>query len=505
MCNVILVDDDKYILNGLSKLIRWEDYDCSIDAVFSDAYAALSYCEQNNVSIVISDIRMPGMLGTELASRLRKINPRIITILLSAYESFDYARDAVNSQVFRYLVKPVDVEELKEAVTAAVFAVNQSRLIYDERSALLSFKKKQKCKDFLDALLHGEPMMQPEDETGVYFNFGVPVSYNLLVSNIALMESGAIYETDQGNISYCAAGSGLFFHILTGSGCDVTQWIQDLQNGSCLQKGRSVASLNIASLATLKKDCDRLSVYLDAKTYTGESFFILTPTVPERLFINNRSDTASVHSLSEKMINSFIKGDFKQVQDIVTIIDQLLTDPSAAISSAIIKGFFLKVVSDLAEYYEKYYPSHTESIQCILHCKDKINAQTNFCQDTDRMINLAHELYSQEFLKGDTSIQVVNMIKLFIDQSLDKEINIGDIAEAVHMSSSYVSALFKKTTGEKLWSYVTKKRLEKAYDYLTNTDLPISHIASVCGFKSVNTFYYCFKQQYNISPGQLRQ
>ena len=89
--------------------------------------------------------------------------------------------------------------------------------------------------------------------------------------------------------------------------------------------------------------------------------------------------------------------------------------------------------------------------------------------------------------------------------NFNQDISIKTIAQAAFVNPSYLSSLFKKATGENLWSYVTRIRLEKAYDYLKNTDRKISQIAQDCGFQNINTFYYAFKKEFGFAPGKFRQ
>lgn len=505
MNNVILVDDDPCILDGLSKIIRWEDYGCSVTALFSDAAAAINYCKNNAVSIVVSDIKMPGMLGTELAGELKKMNPDMITILLSAYESFDYARDAVNNRVFRYLVKPVNVDELTETIAAAADTASRISSSHAERSELISFRKSQKYKNFLLSLFDEGEEPKPDKDTEIFYANGHLKPYHLFVARRESRIPESLTETGDGSIIFHFQRKNLEYNIYTGNEESAGTWLSGLQN-SCIYSGTPAACcMKISSLETLSSDCKKLSFYLHAREYLDEGCLCTLPVAPRKVLTNNPEDLKKLRELSKILFKSILNGDFPKVQEVITEISQIIKNPLRAVSPQIVKSTYIKTLNDLSDYYQKYYPTHEDSLRCIRRSTESINNDTVFYQDSDQILNLAHDLYSREFLSKDSSVQTVNKMKLFISQSLDKEINISDIAESVHMSPAYVSTLFRKITGEKLWSYVIRVRMEKAHDYLIHTDIPIAQIASMCGYQSLNTFYYCFKQLYGVTPGHFRQ
>ncbi|MFC4778238.1 response regulator [Paenibacillus sp. GCM10023252] len=121
MMQVLLVDDERSVVEGLSLRIPWEE-ELGVTAVYkaTSGAAALAIMEQTSIHIVITDIRMPEMDGLELIRRIRGLNRRTKFILLSGHAEFDYAKEALSSQVTEYLLKPVKDEPLMEAVRLAM-------------------------------------------------------------------------------------------------------------------------------------------------------------------------------------------------------------------------------------------------------------------------------------------------------------------------------------------------------------------------------------------------
>ena len=130
MIDVIIVDDEPLIRDGLVKLFSWKDYQMQVSAVFPNGSLALEYLEKHAADIIITDIKMPVMSGLELAKvcreRYGENNPYFI--ILTSYEDFQMARDALSYQVSDYLVKlELTPEVLKNAIDRVIIQISQSR------------------------------------------------------------------------------------------------------------------------------------------------------------------------------------------------------------------------------------------------------------------------------------------------------------------------------------------------------------------------------------------
>lgn len=114
---LVLVDDEPQILDSLTQLL---DDTCEIHA-FTSGHPALAFLRKNEVAIIISDHRMPDMLGTILLERAKLISPGTVRILLTGYSDMDAVINSVNSSsVFRYLRKPWNHEVLRSIVRTAL-------------------------------------------------------------------------------------------------------------------------------------------------------------------------------------------------------------------------------------------------------------------------------------------------------------------------------------------------------------------------------------------------
>ena len=116
MYRVILVDDERLILRGLSTVIPWEEMNCEIAGTAHDGVSGLELIRKVRPDIVLTDIRMPNMDGLTMLAAIRSEFPEIQMSVLTAHRDFEYARQALNLGVCRYLLKPSDMNEIEEAV-----------------------------------------------------------------------------------------------------------------------------------------------------------------------------------------------------------------------------------------------------------------------------------------------------------------------------------------------------------------------------------------------------
>ena len=120
MYRVVLVDDERLIIRGLSRVLPWKELGCDVAGTAYDGRTGLELIRTLKPDIVLTDIRMPNMDGLTMLAAIRSEFPDIQTSVLTAYRDFDYARQAIILGVCRYLLKPSDLEELKEAVRLMV-------------------------------------------------------------------------------------------------------------------------------------------------------------------------------------------------------------------------------------------------------------------------------------------------------------------------------------------------------------------------------------------------
>lgn len=137
MLKVLLVDDEPFIMQGLKVIIDWENEGFEIAGTASNGKEALQFLENENVDLVIADIRMPEMTGLELLETLRKDKKSdVYFVILSGYADFSYAQQAMQNDCTDYILKPVDKEMLLKVLNKVLVLKNEKNKIDEDNKKM---------------------------------------------------------------------------------------------------------------------------------------------------------------------------------------------------------------------------------------------------------------------------------------------------------------------------------------------------------------------------------
>ncbi|MBQ7793572.1 MAG: response regulator [Clostridia bacterium] len=148
MYNLILVDDELTELELLASLLDWAEYGFNSPHIFETPSEAIEYIGTHDVDVIISDIKMPHMNGIEFSKYISENYPDIIFVLLSAYEDFVYAREAIKYHVFDYLNKPIKYSQITELFTRIKQQLDENS-VFRSVDYLTMFAMQQSLNDYL--------------------------------------------------------------------------------------------------------------------------------------------------------------------------------------------------------------------------------------------------------------------------------------------------------------------------------------------------------------------
>lgn len=127
MYTLILVEDDQLICDGLSHFFPWKEIGFEFLGGFSDSLQAWDFIQNTpSLNVVLTDICMPGLSGLELANKLKSSYPYIWCCFLTAYQEFEYAYQAINLNIKKYIIKSVQYNELIRAFRELKFELDQA-------------------------------------------------------------------------------------------------------------------------------------------------------------------------------------------------------------------------------------------------------------------------------------------------------------------------------------------------------------------------------------------
>lgn len=134
MYRVAIIDDEPLIVEGLSKTMMWEKWNCQVAGYAYDGREGMELIRRERPDIIITDINMPEMDGLMMIAGLKSEFPDMQIIILTGYREFEYARRAIELGVSRFLLKPSKMNELEEAIEAVTGRLEQMGVSVTEQS-----------------------------------------------------------------------------------------------------------------------------------------------------------------------------------------------------------------------------------------------------------------------------------------------------------------------------------------------------------------------------------
>lgn len=145
--NIMLVEDEELLRQSLARHIDALDNGYKVVCQAMDGQEALDALKQEDIHLIITDIRMPVMDGLTLARNIHQQYPHILTAILSGYADFQYAQEALRQGVFDYLLKPVTRESLESTLGKASLALQKYYELEEDTS--MAGKDSQEIVDYV--------------------------------------------------------------------------------------------------------------------------------------------------------------------------------------------------------------------------------------------------------------------------------------------------------------------------------------------------------------------
>ena len=165
MLSLIIADDESDILEGLKSVVKWETLGYAIAGIYGDGESVVRHFEQHGpVDVLLTDIRMTGMSGLDLALYVSEHELPTKIILLSGYSEFELAQKAVEYHVYRYILKPSDISELEAVFTDLRRQLEDSADPVQDENMVIRI-----VKDYVDSVMPGNPSLSDVAEK-VYLN-----------------------------------------------------------------------------------------------------------------------------------------------------------------------------------------------------------------------------------------------------------------------------------------------------------------------------------------------
>lgn len=533
---VFLVEDEMVIRRGIKNSIDWEKEGYIFCGEASDGELAYPMIIKEKPDILITDIRMPFMDGLELCKLVKKELPNIKILILSGYDEFDYAKEAIRLGVTEYLLKPISSGKLLEALNGVSESIRREKedkdLVrkYMEEMRENTEHEKQK---FFEQMIAGNLSMADALETGKKYEMNLSAGmYNLLLFRFTLgkenRKSGELLGEAEYAIEKLTERLEYVFEFQRG----VEGWAFLLMADNEEQMSERVKELS--------KDLEEIM-----KNYSTIAYFGGIGQPVARLRELKESFREAERALAARFtmeLNRIISvEDIRMAQNVDTLDDIEITSFGEIEKTRTMLEKFLNngAEDEIDEFVDVYINELPEkNLKSVLMRQyiimDAYIVMMSFCEKIEG-IEGEMQAQSEELKNSMKTIQTLEEIKNYIRMLLKKiigvrdtisgrrysdiieiakdqirktymsdEISLNTIAAEVGMSSSYFSSIFSKEMGKTFVEYLTEIRMDRAKELLMCSSMKTSEIGYEVGYKDPHYFSYIFKKTQNCTPKEFR-
>ncbi|RFB17449.1 response regulator [Bacillus sp. HNG] len=503
---MLIVDDEPIISRGLRLTIPWETINVEVvDTAHDGEDAILKVKEYRDIDVVITDVRMPKVDGLQLASFLHDNFPHIRTIILSGYDEFEYAQQAIKLGVNDYLLKPVNVEELIEKVKSLTHEIKQEQHQQKEhyeiglRNAIIQqvtelqgafsaqLTKYNPIKVYPFISMHQHYMQQVNNLSEGEFE-GFLSEWEKLIEN-SLQECGYTsysFFIKENILLTCVHGSDRKDMNKKAIHFDGVE-LEFVWNDAWIPVDnlKVVFAKLIHAVKFLPFADDHSIILSDQLSRTTEQPY---PTELEKKILESifQMEEPSLFSFTSDLFSYFSTHEFF-LEEVVQVCRDLLT----------------KIVG----HFESL--GGTNAIQWEFHLKQNINVhQYNSYKLLKELFfeDLATILREQyEFKNLDKQDLLIGKAKEYIHEYYRTNIKVNEVADVINITPNYLSSLFKQKTGVNFNEYVNKLRVDEAKILLVETPFKVSEISEQVGFHEYKYFVGVFKRFTGMTPTDYRK
>jgi two-component system response regulator YesN len=526
---VLIVDDESHVTEGLQAMIDWQSLGiCQVD-VASNGVEAWDAFQRNKPDLLLTDVAMPRLNGLELAGKIRQVDSEIPIIILSGYDDFEYAREAIHLHVSRYILKPTVYTEIQEVLKEVIVEMEAVR------------KQQKYTKDFFEQMKQSLPILREQflfdtitsgkrnsDFSDSQLQF-YEIDRSLTEGGLVL--SLMLYRSDSERISsdkdwqmFKYAALNIAQEIVSASpGVNyVLRYIEDRLPILCLDAVKEDAIDRAHELAS--QIMKNITVYLGIDSNVGIGrWYGAISNYP-------LSHRESVETLKSIEYEGFQKiGSFEEIKGLSTGWPDYPLEQVRLLCEAVQRHNTAEVIERWGEIEDRLMAPgisnlfvQTACVTSISWLKLVLGAEGDAlldtqlslavvqeilkCRSKESMLALVKKTLSQlletarlQYSSNQDSGYVSKVIR-YIEEHYHESISFAELAKQLYVTRNYLSYLFKRETGISYIAYLTRYRIERSKELLKTKQYMIYEIAEKVGYSDPAYFSRVFKIVMGMSP-----
>lgn len=511
MIRIIIVDDESITRQWMKKKIEKLGSNYLVAGEFANGRQALEYCREHEVDVIFTDIRMSGMDGMELLKNIQELGKYPYTVILSAYDEFQYARQALKLGVHEFVLKPEITGEGVEKILeeARIYLSGQRN---DKRDGEQTDKTLRYLIEATDGVSE-EKLCDIIKENHIDLDPRNLVVINIFFEKTEIMEkAGEIFELYMEEKHLTGYGFPNALQEYTIIYNHRNDWLRSEIAGELYEILQTHLGERLFVGISCKKDgfCQIRDLYRQACQARKNRVFFDVPGYQryEEMSVLAEDDEGELYCRRDmkEIIGLIEKEQYGEADEKIEFLLKKLSD------AVFLPPQYVKSICDeiLTAYIHRLwrYTLDTQEQKKVgmidLLLGENCGKYQILRQRVERAQTYLSSLLQRKWETKHYS-EPIQEVMNYVELHYGEKILMEDIAEKIHLSRTYISVLFKKETGEKFSDYLQRIRLENACVLLKNTKLPIQEIAEKTGFFDAAHFSRAFKESYGCSPAEYRK
>lgn len=541
MLKIFLAEDEVIVRETIKRMIPWEDLGFELVGEAADGEMALPLLLRQKPDLLITDIKMPFMDGLTLAKVAKKEIPGLKVVILSGYDDFNYAKQAINIGVEDYLLKPITKNALIERLTEIRSRYEHEKTqkeYYEKFHREMQAYEKNSSRDFFEALVSGSMDMMEiyrrSEKLGLDI---VAEAYNVLIFTMNCEEdfSGQregyseweaeslelLEEFFSENTSAMLFRCNIFSYGVLIKGQKET--IEE-NTRSCVSEIQRILDRKEQKrqwFVAVGEPVERLS-QIQKSYYSASRAFSQRYLYDENILYYDEMASMEKKNVTEDDSTYLQKVDVNALNPV--ILQKFLSNGLLEETENFVKDYFYAIGQEPLEslVFRNYVTlnvrfsvmSFLKEIGCAtrtLEQEDTEDVLSESSKSLENAIAYAEKIISQAIAlrdqnSGNKNRSILKTAVDFIDSHyMEEDMSLNKAANAANVSANHFSALFSQNMGQTFIEYLTNLRMNKAKEYLRCTSMRSSEIAGEIGYKDAHYFSYLFKKTQGMTPSDYRK
>lgn len=522
MYRLLLLDDEEIVTRSIQKVFHLPDFGFEVAGAFSNPVKALEQAGELKPDLIITDVKMPQMDGLEFSRQVKEILPDVEIVILSGYGDFSYAQTAVKLGVSDYLLKPIKKDDFKNMLNRMRQKIEekQSRQSYYNslQKVIQNSFSELKNRFFLmlaedgvfdENLYHTLQRQKGDDIRDAVFMLIRVDIYRIPENGDYMSEIGKLTQqmgdvlSAYGKVEDFLSDESLYFFLYYVER-EEEEWVRRTVSGILDEKRREGMRFSVG-ISHVRQGLEAL---FDARNDCVSQIFLMEANIDENA-------KAGLVSNTEMAI---------PYREMETFFREISLSDEAGMKDMLDKVYQVPAHNTYILYRDYFFSITFLILLRIYQMQGKYGAKRDIVDPG--LLNLRHlrreypTLEQQKKLVGEKARQLYDLISEqkvaapsktiraaldYIDQHFNENISLQDVADNINISKNYLCDIFKKELGVTFINYVTNLRIEKAKEYLTNTDMKMYEVSYAVGYNDYAYFSQIFKKHTGTTLSAYRR